>query len=319
MKMPLKIVALSLSAVCLLGFMGCRRMSMEEYQQLEQLNWRQNNIWQKEMTEVESKIATANEKLTARREELDFLTRKSALLGKENEALSEYWKSIRVDSRDAFSSVLSQLNENQDLFFDVRYGEPVRKLTKTWQRSSFTVMVDFGRPILEDCSIQAVEVFSSRGPVSEASNRLQVLLLRRDAKGLYAVHSASPRFAISKVGKNSHRFLQAPMHAKKGDFLGLLVYPGTSIDYNDLGLGQTQSVSLASYNDNPTEIAVAAMHPHLPVVNLYVAFLPSGRVDKCRLYPQAMEVPILKTGKPRSNLWFARWRHHIRMLFVYNK
>ena len=51
------------------------------------------------------------------------------------------------------------------------------------------------------------------------------------------------------------------MHAKKGDFYGLLVYPGTSIDYNDLGLGQTQSVSLASYNDNPTEIAVAAMHP----------------------------------------------------------
>jgi len=248
-------------AVFLIVTSGCR-MTASEYQQWEQLTLRQNSALAKELDDVEKQTSISKDKLYAIEEESQFLTNKSLLLRKENAALTDYWKTIRVDARSTYSNIVMQINKNKDLAFDIQYGDPVRKLTKCWQNPQYTVIVDFNRQIQENCHIQAVEIFSSKGTVSNGSNKFQVLLFRKNTKGGYSVHSASPPFSIAQTGRSSYAFLHAPMRAQKGDCYGLLVHPNTSIDYNELNLGKTHCLSLDNYNGNPLEIAVEM--PHLP-------------------------------------------------------
>jgi len=180
------------------------------------------------------------------------------LLETENRLLSQRWQAECGESRTAFSSLLSQLNENQDLFHDIRYGQSPQKLSHSWQvpEEIYTAFVDIAHPIKEECQIQAAELFSSKGATPTASNQVQVLLFSKNEKGNFVVHSASPIFSINQAGVNSYRFPHAPLRARPGDYYGFLLGPGVSVDYDELGLGQFMTRDMDYYVGNPRDVFI---------------------------------------------------------------
>ncbi|MBQ6473149.1 MAG: hypothetical protein IJJ33_14280 [Victivallales bacterium] len=242
---------------------GClTTMTPEEYENWRQLVTRQNQQWSQELAGRSNAPSSANpnDLLAARKEEIQFLKRKSALLDAENRLLTQRWRTECVESRTAFSSLLSQLNENQDLFYDVRYGQSVQKLSHNWlvPEGIYTAFVDVEHPIQEECQIQAAELFTSKGATPTASNQVQVLLFSKNQKGNYVVHSASPVFAINRAGLNTYRFPHAPLRARQGDYYGFLLGPGVSVDYDELGLGRFKMRDLDYYMGNPKDIHISA-------------------------------------------------------------
>ena len=253
------------ASLLLFTLCGClTTMTPEEYENWRQLVTRQNQQWSQELAGRANAPSSANptDLLAARQEEIRFLRKKSDLLDAENRLLTERWKSECVESRTAFSSLLSQLNENQDLFYDVRYGQSTQQLSHNWQvpEGFYTAFVDTLHPIQEECQIQAAELFTSKGATPTASNQVQILLFSKNQKGNYVVRSASPIFSVNRAGLNTYRFPHAPLRARQGDYYGFLLGPGVSVDYDELGLGRFVTRDLDYYVGNPKDIYVPSQN-----------------------------------------------------------
>ena len=131
-------IALGL-AVILLVLNGCV-MTQDEYKEWETIIKKQNRIYDENIQVINAEIKEQKEKNKALEDEKEFLVERGRLLEKENDLLRAEWGSIRAYSRDATANVLSQLMENQDIFFDVRLGNPPHKMEYPSNLPLFTKM-----------------------------------------------------------------------------------------------------------------------------------------------------------------------------------
>lgn len=276
-KMDMKTVAghlfiVSVLAVLLFVVNGCT-MTQAEYNEWERIMKKQNAFYEESIERIKAETRDENERIHALEEQKSFLEERGQLLERENKMLQEQWGQARSFSRDATANVMAQIIESQDIFFDVRLGNPPHELEypsklpsgtrSIFDSSSYIALIDMENTIKEDSMLQGVEVYSSKGPHPAYSNEFYLAVYRvNQNNGEYYAVGLSHPLRIGKKGLNTYSFLYAPVEAKAGDRYGLLLAPGTSIDYDEVDLGLVNAVPLKnSFTGKMSSIQFSSFMP----------------------------------------------------------
>ena len=188
-----------------------------------------------------------NEEITGLEEEIEKLKT-------ERKKINEAFINVMAGAREGMARVKSQIDELQDVFFDIRIGKlPRNGLANRWNdrgESDWTLLVDMEKEIEVDRGqISGLEVFSSEGVRPGVLNELYVVVLRREGgNNKYVLADMSKALYIYKKGKNVFRFFDMSLEVEKGNRVGLLLGPKTSIDYDDIDLGNVHVRHLADMN-----------------------------------------------------------------------
>ncbi len=222
-------------------------MTVTEYGEFKELSRRHIEVAKQNTQNKRFEYDKALDRKDGLLKEKKALEEEIRQLENERKMITEQFDGNMGQAREAMASVKTQIDEQQDVFFDIRVGSLPRKgLAKQWEKSDFTLLVDMGNEIQGNGEILGAEVYSSKGWQMNKSNELQVIVFNSNER---KVRKMSRVLSIGNRGRNVFRFFDTPLVVSKGDRVGLLLFPGTSIDYDEIGLGNVATNQLGKMDD----------------------------------------------------------------------
>ncbi len=224
----------------LFGTAGCQKlMEQSEY-------WQWHGLAEEHVKDLDDRIKRTTEETEdaeAKRKGMTehklALEAENAHLKKEKESLRRMVERKRQVARDAYARVSAQINEQQNLFFDIRIGEAADKMDSSYPEPGansrgnlFTVLVDMENPVEKDGYIKSLELYSSRGPFTGENGRDAVwcVVFHKLSSNAFTLKAISSALFITQKGKNYCEFWGNPLRVVKGDVVGVLLSPEASID-----------------------------------------------------------------------------------------
>jgi len=232
-------------------------MTPEQYAEWKNLVGKHNAELMRSISIVKANIQDNEDKLKASEEHKRYLIAKDQLLSKENLVLKEQWSKMRMEAKDTYANIYAQLLECQNLFFDIRLGDLAKKKGKTMEFEKVTALVDLSAPIPKDCKIQAVQLYTSKTPSTQLA-RFYVAVFAKLGANQYSIKDITAPLFIQQGGLNTSYFINNPLSANQGDYIGLVLTRGCPIDFDELDLASMQTVGLSSFTGqrNATPILI---------------------------------------------------------------
>lgn len=240
MKNMLLFLALSL----ILGT-GCR-MTPNEFEQWSQWMDRENNYWLKKSAELNEKKDALEKRRSQLEERKEILNQKTAILNREHEKLAAFWKDFQNKSHDDRKELFSMLNNSKEIFFNVRLGNPaVKRDHNLWVAPATSIIImEMEQRFENECIIQTAELYTSNEMNNlPAKVYFAIFYTTDDAPNVWRIRCMSDAKVI-KQGLNSFGNLsqQGELRAKKGDYFGVILGEGASVDYDEYELGHFQAL-----------------------------------------------------------------------------
>ena len=236
----MKYTMIAISGLFLVLATGCR-MTPKEYEKWTEYINRENDKYQAEIRELNAKTAELKKTQTEMETKKGILTQKNEILDKENLTLNDYWADYQKKSHESSKDLLNMLNSSQKIFFNVRFGNPATKREKTFvtEPNKYTIIMEMGNTFKKTCRIQSMELYTSEAPKNNAYAYFAIFGNSSDLSGNFIIRSLSDPMEI-KQGLNHFNLSPKYLDAFEGDYYGVILCEGASVDYSEYDLGHFQ-------------------------------------------------------------------------------
>lgn len=218
-----------------------------------------NLALQKQIQANERELAALEERIRLQKQELDYETKRSAVLENEKAALDEHLTQARNSIKDAFIALAETFEKREEELFDCYIGSPPINRNKTYSSPSKTLLVDFGNPVQADnLTICGAELYC-KTPMT-----VQFCLIRpkQTAPNELVVVGVSAEYKFTAEGKQKVVFpREKRFSAAKGAFLGVYVSPSAALPYDDIGTGKVIDFQLPRVMAWETVLTMPAAMP----------------------------------------------------------
>ena len=228
---------------------GCR-MTSNEYEQWSQWMDRENNYWLKKTAELNTKKNELDQQRKQLEERKEILNQKTDILNRENQKLITFWEDFQDKSHDDRKELFSMLNNSKEIFFNIRLGNPpVKRDHNLWvSPSTCVIIMELEQCFDSDCIIQTAELYTSNEMNNLPAKVIFAIFYASDeAPNTYRIRCMSDEKVI-KQGLNTFGNLsqQGELRARKGDYYGVILCEGSSVDYDEYELGHFQALQFNS-------------------------------------------------------------------------
>ena len=236
----MKYAMIAISGLFLVLVTGCR-MTPKEYEKWTEYINRENDKYQTEIRELNAKTAELKKQQTEMETKKGILAQKNEILDKENLTLNDYWADYQKKSHESSKDLLNMLNSSQKIFFNVRFGNPATKREKTLvtDPNNYTIIMEMGNTFKKTCRIQSMELYTSAAPNNNAYAYFAIFGNSSDLSGNFVIRSLSDPMKI-KQGLNHFNLSPKYLDAFEGDYYGVILCEGASVDYSEYDLGHFQ-------------------------------------------------------------------------------
>ena len=282
MKHDYEVYAL-LSAVLLVATGCTTNMKVDDYKAWENYMSREAEALRSDIAEKTERKRQLEEEKKRKAEEKMFLISKSQVLIKENATLVETWDGMGTESHEVMMNLFSRIHDSEMAFYDVRLGNPLdenlRKMTDLPKgaeqffetidsRDKYTILVEMGRTIQEDCRIQMAEIYTSKKVRQGSPAKVRFVILAKEKRTgakteKYVIRRVSDSFTVNSEGLNRFIFANRPLEAAKGNLYGIMLEPGAAIDVVKLDTGRVARQELKSMPDDYTKVQLEIGTPSL--------------------------------------------------------
>ncbi len=237
----MKYAMMAISGLFLVLAAGCQ-MTPNEYEKWTEYINRENDKYQADIRDLNAKTADLKKEQAEMEKKRDILTQKNEILDKENLTLSDYWTDYQKKSHESSKDLLNMLNSSQKIFFNVRFGNPATKREKTLvtEPNKYTIIMEMENKFKKICRIQSMELYTSETPKKPAYVYFAIFGNSADLSGNFIIRSLSDPMEI-KQGLNHFNLSPKYLDAFVGDYYGVILCEGASVDYSEYDLGHFQA------------------------------------------------------------------------------
>lgn len=238
----MKYTMIAISSLFLAWATGCR-MTPKEYEKWTEYINRENDEYQIQIRKLNEKNAELKKLQKELENKKGVLTQKNDILEKENNTLNDYWSEYQRKSHESSKDLLNMLNSSQKIFFNARFGNPATKREKTLvsEPNKYTIIMEMENKFKKTCRIQSMELYTSGKPGKNACVYFAIFGNSADLSGNFIIRSLSDPMEI-KQGLNHFNLSPKYLDAFEGDYYGVILCEGASVDYSEYDLGHFQTL-----------------------------------------------------------------------------
>ncbi|MFA6930622.1 MAG: hypothetical protein WCT05_09855 [Lentisphaeria bacterium] len=223
---PISLVALAGAVL-----VSCKSYPPETQELLSQLSLQESQILRQQAELNNAKIETT------------YFQEKNEVLNHEKNANQETLVAVCSSVRNVFLDMEQTLQKKSGELYDCFIGNSPVQRQKILENNESLLLVDLHNPATTDMMLMEAQLYCH----SPATVNFCLLRQVPDSLNTYEIVAISEELTAPEPGKQLLRFSgRSALLAKKGDFVGVLLAPGTQLSYDDAGTGMTPSVAMSA-------------------------------------------------------------------------